>query len=115
MHYSTSGTEQEPNSTPLVAMVLAAGKGTRMNTPGAKCMHTIAGLSMLGHVCRHLAALRPMRTVIVAPAGEQERFEREGQTWLDRVQVIQQHDRLGTGHAARIGLAGFSDLDQARL
>ncbi|MEM7073057.1 MAG: DapH/DapD/GlmU-related protein, partial [Pseudomonadota bacterium] len=46
---------------------------------------------------------------------EQERFEREGQTWLDRVQVIQQHDRLGTGHAARIGLAGFSDLDQARL
>ncbi len=37
-------------SSPLLIVVLAAGKGTRMKSALPKVLHKIAGLSMLGHV-----------------------------------------------------------------
>jgi bifunctional UDP-N-acetylglucosamine pyrophosphorylase/glucosamine-1-phosphate N-acetyltransferase len=49
----------------IAAIVLAAGKGTRMKSALPKVMHRIAGRSMLGHVLDNLAVLEPHRVVVV--------------------------------------------------
>src|SRR5690606_36972197 len=50
---------------PLAAVVLAAGKGTRMKSALHKVLHPIAGRPMIEHLLASLAELAPERTVIV--------------------------------------------------
>ncbi|SDE46089.1 bifunctional UDP-N-acetylglucosamine diphosphorylase/glucosamine-1-phosphate N-acetyltransferase GlmU [Ruegeria marina] len=95
-------------STALV--ILAAGKGTRMNSDIPKVLHPIAQVPMLAHAMRTGAALTPERTVIVAGYGAdavRSAALDEDETAL----VVLQEDQLGTAHAvdqARAALQGFS-------
>ena len=41
------------------AVILAAGKGTRMKSDLPKVMHKVAGISMLEHVFRSVGAIDP--------------------------------------------------------
>ena len=51
------------------AIVLAAGKGTRMKSNRPKVMHRIAGRTLIGHVLDHLAPLGLARVIaVIAPA-----------------------------------------------
>ena len=50
---------------PLLVVVLAAGKGTRMKSALPKVLHTIAGRSMLGHV---LAVARELEPTVASPS-----------------------------------------------
>jgi len=52
-------------SRPLVVVVLAAGKGTRMRSALPKVLHPLAGRPMLGHVLAAAEALEPTRIVVV--------------------------------------------------
>ena len=54
------------HSRPLLTIVLAAGKGTRMKSDLPKVMHAVAGRSMLGHVlaCTTAAGSSAIATVI---------------------------------------------------
>ena len=54
---------------PLAAIVLAAGKGTRMKSDRHKVLHAIAGRPMLLHLIASIAELAPERTVVVTGAG----------------------------------------------
>jgi len=54
-----------PSMGEIAAIILAAGKGTRMKSALPKVMHRIAGRSMLGHVLDNLAILKPNRVVVV--------------------------------------------------
>ena len=47
------------------AIILAAGKGTRMKSDLPKVMHKVAGISMLEHVFRSVGAINPEKTVTV--------------------------------------------------
>ena len=47
------------------AIILAAGKGTRMKSDLPKVLHKVAGISMLEHVFRSVAAITPGKTVTV--------------------------------------------------
>ena len=47
------------------AIILAAGKGTRMKSDLPKVMHKVAGLTMLEHVYRAVQAITPAKTVTV--------------------------------------------------
>jgi bifunctional UDP-N-acetylglucosamine pyrophosphorylase/glucosamine-1-phosphate N-acetyltransferase len=53
----------------IAAIVLAAGKGTRMKSALPKVLHRIAGRSMVGHVLDNLATLAPARLVVVVGPG----------------------------------------------
>ncbi len=91
-----------------VAIVLAAGKSTRMKSDLPKVLHEICGRPMLAFVlaaCR-LAGIE--RSFVVTGHGRQtvvERFEGEKDlVWVD------QNEQRGTGHAVlccRQALAGF--------
>lgn len=92
---------------PLAAIVLAAGKGTRMKSDLHKVLHPLAGRPMLLHLLDSVAALEPERTVVVVGAGR-EQVERAVAPL--GVHVAHQAEQLGTGHAVRqaeAALGGF--------
>ncbi|WP_213982362.1 bifunctional UDP-N-acetylglucosamine diphosphorylase/glucosamine-1-phosphate N-acetyltransferase GlmU [Sphingomonas sp. dw_22] len=92
---------------PIAAIILAAGKGTRMKSDIHKVLHPIAGRPMLLHLIDSVAALDPARTVIVVGAG---REQVEAAVAPHGAETAHQADQLGTGHAvlqAEAGLAGF--------
>ena len=49
----------------IAALILAAGKGTRMKSDLAKVLHPIAGLPMVSHVVSTVGGLQPTATVVV--------------------------------------------------
>lgn len=96
----------DPTS-PVAAIILAAGKGTRMKSDTHKVLHKIAGRSMLDHVLASVAELSPERLAVVVGAGR-EQIEA---ALAGRAETCVQEPQLGTGHAvqqAESALAGFS-------
>ena len=93
-------------SRPVAAIVLAAGKGTRMKSSLHKVLHPIAGRPMLEHLLASVDQLRPERTVIVAGHGREQIAAECGH----RATIMVQEPQLGTGHAvqqAEAALEGF--------
>ncbi len=91
---------------PVAAIVLAAGKGTRMKSDLHKVLHPIAGKPMIRHLLDSVDAFSPDRKVLVVGA-QREQLE----TALPDVMFAVQDPQLGTGHAvlcARASLDGFS-------
>jgi len=80
--------------TEIAAIVLAAGKGTRMKSDLPKVMHRIAGRSMIGHVMDNLAQLKPSKLVVVIGPG----MDDVAAEVAPHPTVIQA-EQLGTGHA----------------
>ena len=94
--------------TPVAAVILAAGKGTRMKSSRHKVLHPIAGRPMLLHLIDSVAALHPERMVVVTGAG---REQVEAAVAPFGVATAIQAEQLGTGHAvaqAQTALAGFT-------
>src|SRR5439155_19448987 len=60
------------NSRPVAAIILAAGKGTRMKSDLHKVLHPIAGRPMLAHLLVSVEALSPSRTVVVVGSGREQ-------------------------------------------
>ncbi|MBJ6121614.1 bifunctional UDP-N-acetylglucosamine diphosphorylase/glucosamine-1-phosphate N-acetyltransferase GlmU [Sphingomonas mollis] len=93
---------------PLAAIVLAAGKGTRMKSDTHKVLHPIAGRPMLLHLLAAVGELAPERVVVVTGAG---REQVEAAVAPLGIATALQADQLGTGHAVRqaeAALAGFA-------
>ncbi len=97
-------------SPPFAAIILAAGKGTRMKSDLHKVLHPIAGKAMLLHLLDSLAEASLARTVVVAG----DRHEQLSDALRGRdVAVALQEPQLGTAHAAlqaKAALADFSGL-----
>ena len=82
--------------TEIYAVVLAAGKGTRMNSDLAKVLHPVADRPMLEHVLDVLEQLGADESVVVV--GHQA--DRVGELCAARhVSTVLQEPQLGTGHA----------------
>jgi bifunctional UDP-N-acetylglucosamine pyrophosphorylase/glucosamine-1-phosphate N-acetyltransferase len=80
----------------LYAVVLAAGKGTRMKSDLAKVLHPLGAKPLLRHVLEALAPLEPARTVVVV--GHQADDVAAISTGPG-VTTALQAEQLGTGHA----------------
>ncbi|KIN73018.1 bifunctional UDP-N-acetylglucosamine diphosphorylase/glucosamine-1-phosphate N-acetyltransferase GlmU [Sulfitobacter guttiformis] len=95
-------------STSLI--ILAAGKGTRMNSELPKVLHPIAGDPMLVHAMAAGAMLEPVHTVVVAGHGAAE-VTAAAHAYDETARVVVQSEQLGTAHAvaqARDALADFN-------
>ncbi|HVN36933.1 MAG TPA: bifunctional UDP-N-acetylglucosamine diphosphorylase/glucosamine-1-phosphate N-acetyltransferase GlmU [Myxococcota bacterium] len=91
---------------PLAALVLAAGKGTRLKSSRPKVLHEICGRPLLGYSVAAAESLSPARLVVVIGPDADEVRHRFG----DRVEFAVQPDARGTGDAVFRGrelLDGF--------
>ena len=92
---------------PFAAIILAAGKGTRMKSDTHKVLHKVAGRAMLEHLMASVAELGPERLAVVVGAGRDQIEKAVGQ----RAATCLQEPQLGTGHAvqqAEGALQGFA-------
>ena len=97
-------------SNPIAAIILAAGKGTRMKSDLHKVLHPIAGRPMLLHLMASFSALPPAKTVVVV--GD-KRDQVEAAVAGTGALVAVQDPQLGTAHAAlqaKDALAGFDGV-----
>ena len=92
---------------PIAAVILAAGKGTRMRSTRHKVLHSIGGRPMIEHLLASLDTLAPQHVVAVVGEYREQLREQLG----ERVSYAMQDAQLGTGHAvqqAQQALDGFS-------
>ena len=82
-----------------LAVVLAAGEGTRMKSARPKVLHAVAGRSMLAHVLAGVMEAGADRlAVVVGP--DRADVSAEVVRLAPNAQVFEQRERLGTAHAA---------------
>ncbi len=96
-----------------LAVVLAAGEGTRMRSVMPKVLHEVTGRSMLGHVIAAVVEAGATRVaVVVGP--DRDDVAAEARTAFQGAEIFVQQDRLGTAHAllsAEPALAnGYDDI-----
>ena len=90
-----------------LAIVLAAGEGTRMRSARPKVMHALAGRSMLAHVLAAVGAAGTTATaVVVGP--KQDEVAEEAKRALPGAEIFVQHARKGTAHAVLAGKAAIA-------
>ncbi len=84
----------------LEVIILAAGQGTRMKSRLPKVLHAIAAKPMLGHVMETAAKLSPIAThVVVGHGGDLLRSYLDSSSNNRSLNVVEQTEQLGTGHA----------------
>ena len=94
----------------IALIILAAGKGTRMQSELPKVLHKVAGAPMLIHAMRAGRALEPKRTIIVAGHGF-EAVSAAASAEDPEVEIVRQEAQLGTGHAVDQARAALDDFD----
>lgn len=91
----------------FAAVILAAGKGTRMKSSLHKVLHPIAGRPMIDHLMATVDALAPAKKIVVVGSGRDQLEAALGH----RAETVLQEPQLGTGHAVQQSegaLAGFT-------
>jgi bifunctional UDP-N-acetylglucosamine pyrophosphorylase/glucosamine-1-phosphate N-acetyltransferase len=96
----------------LAAIVLAAGKGTRMRSARAKVLHELLGRPLVAYpvgVARELEA-QPVVAVLghQLPAVEAALVSRFG---ADAIKVVEQAEQKGTGHAVRLAMPALEGFE----
>jgi bifunctional UDP-N-acetylglucosamine pyrophosphorylase / glucosamine-1-phosphate N-acetyltransferase len=98
-------------SSPIFAVVLAAGKGTRMKSNRAKVLHTLCGVPMVNYV---IGATRPLLPaglfVVVGHQAELVEAVLPGDA-----RAVLQEEQLGTGDAVRVALASIEEEEGVLL
>jgi len=95
-----------------LAIVLAAGEGTRMRSDRPKVLHAIAGRSLLAHVLAAVRAAGGTATAVVVGPGA-DTVADEAARAAPGAEIFVQAERRGTAHAvlaARAALARADDV-----
>ena len=87
-----------------LAIVLAAGEGTRMKSSTPKVLHQIAGLPIIDHVIHAVAPLQAKELRVVVGSAR-EAVEAHIKSNFPEASFIFQAERNGTGHAVQLALA----------
>ncbi len=94
------------------ALILAAGKGTRMRSRKPKVLHSLLGEPLLGHVA---AALEPLfGGAVWAVVGHEADMVKAA--FADRgLRFVDQAEQLGTGHALSVALPALKAAGVRRV
>ena len=112
MLYSPAMTSSAAAKGPLAAIVLAAGKGTRMRSSRAKVLHELLGRPL---VCYPVELARALGAdPVIAVLGHQH--EAVEAALLARfgagaVTVVEQTEQRGTGHAVRLAMPALARME----
>lgn len=97
-----------------LALILAAGKGTRMRSAQAKVLQPVGGKAMIVHLLETLQELTLERTAVVfGYQGEQLRACIEP-AW-PQIQWIAQTEQRGTGHAVQMAMAEIAQTERTLI
>ncbi|MEC8499933.1 MAG: NTP transferase domain-containing protein, partial [Pseudomonadota bacterium] len=91
-------------------VVLAAGKGTRMQSNTAKVLHQLAGKSLIHHVLETARTLKPRKVAVVI--GHQGTEVQSALSAVDQpaeIVWVEQAEQLGTGHAVKLAKEHLPD------
>jgi len=96
-----------PDMTKLQAIVLAAGKGTRMKSPLPKVLHPLAGKPMLLHVLNNLSKAQIQKATVIIGYGKDEVRSTVGSyiqesRLASEISFAVQEEQKGTGHAVAV-------------
>ena len=98
------------------AVVMAAGKGTRMRSGRPKMLHELCGRTMLWYVLRALRDAGVASVVVVASDELEPHVGDVAQSAGHvAVQTVRQEPQLGTGHAVRVALASIDPAEGTLL
>jgi bifunctional UDP-N-acetylglucosamine pyrophosphorylase / glucosamine-1-phosphate N-acetyltransferase len=102
---------QGRTSSPIFAVVLAAGKGTRMKSNRAKVLHTLCGVPMVNYV---IEATRPLvaERLLVVVGHQAELVEA---VLPEDAEPVVQKEQLGTGDAVRVALGALEEEEAGVL
>jgi bifunctional UDP-N-acetylglucosamine pyrophosphorylase/glucosamine-1-phosphate N-acetyltransferase len=96
----------------LNIVILAAGKGTRMQSVMPKVLHQLAGKALLQHVIDAAKQLKPSKIIVVYGYGGNtvpEAFSHEQLIW------VEQKEQLGTGHAVMQAATNLDEQGQTLI
>jgi bifunctional UDP-N-acetylglucosamine pyrophosphorylase/glucosamine-1-phosphate N-acetyltransferase len=91
-------------------VILAAGKGTRMNSNRPKVMHEIGNFPMLSHCIKTAHQINPWKVITVLGHGRTE-IKQFLQGSKKSIEVVIQEEQLGTGHAVKVATKQLSNFD----
>jgi bifunctional UDP-N-acetylglucosamine pyrophosphorylase / glucosamine-1-phosphate N-acetyltransferase len=106
-----SGNGAKGCSVSLAIVIMAAGKGTRLNSRRPKVLHTIGGKPLLGHVIAAASQVVSPKDIYVVVGHQAERVETA--LAATGVHFVLQAEQLGTGHAiqcAQQAIAGYGNI-----
>ena len=96
-----------------LAVILAAGEGTRMKSDKSKVLHEVGNLPMVAHVVR-AAAGAGVNSVALVVGRDADKVESSAKPFIAELSVHMQTERLGTAHAvlaAKDAIAkGYDDI-----
>lgn len=95
-----------PTSVPTRAVILAAGKGTRMKSKLAKVLHPVGGKAMLDHILSTMIEVSTIAPVVVIGHEADQVRAAIG----NRADCVMQMPQLGTGHAVMVAREAFERL-----
>ena len=96
---------------PIFAVVLAAGKGTRMKSNQAKVLHTLCGVPMVNYVIEATRPLSPERLLVVV--GHQAGLVEA--VLPNEAESVLQMEQRGTGDAVRVALEALEGEEEGVL
>jgi len=94
----------------FLALILAAGKGTRFKSDRIKVLHPLLGKSMLQLVVDSILGLKPQKIYVVV-GYQKDEIRKEMQS--DKVALVHQKEQLGTAHAVMAANSALrKDIDK---
>jgi bifunctional UDP-N-acetylglucosamine pyrophosphorylase/glucosamine-1-phosphate N-acetyltransferase len=94
-----------------VAVVLAAGQGTRMRSQHPKVLHPLAGKTLIARVLELIQGAGAQHVVVVL--GHQ--VDEVRRALPESIDVVVQSPQLGTGHAVQVAAPRVQELGAARV
>ncbi len=99
-----------PDPTPVAALILAAGKGTRMKSRLPKVMHEVAGFPMVAHSVYQALDVGCAPIALVTAPGMEDVAAAARAAGGD-IDVGIQKEQLGTAHAVLAGRSALGELE----
>src|SRR6187401_3047824 len=84
----------------LTAVILAAGKSTRMKSKKPKALHEVCGKPMVDYILRACYDAGVTKIIMVVGHGKDDVIDRFGAD--ERITCVEQTEQLGTGHAVKV-------------
>jgi bifunctional UDP-N-acetylglucosamine pyrophosphorylase/glucosamine-1-phosphate N-acetyltransferase len=102
---------EPPSTGTLVAVILAAGQGTRMRSRRHKVLHLLGGIPLIQRVLRLVEGAGATSIVVVLG----HKADQVRKSLPEGVDTVVQEPQLGTGHAIRIASERLTRLGAERL